>query len=83
MTDRLYEANVEEFVSGIGDNGMAVSDAGKWTALAIFIGARVGWTVRGLLRPAAFFGEAGPVTPGMPAKEKKRMQAVVKRVQKV
>ena len=51
VTDRLYEANAEEMIPGIGDNAMAVTDTGKWTALAVLIGVQLGWGARGFLRP--------------------------------
>lgn len=51
VTDRLYEANAEEMISGIGDDAMAVPDAGKWTALAVLIGVRLGWAARRFFEP--------------------------------
>lgn len=51
VTDRLYEANAEEMIPGIGDNAMAVPDTGKWTALAVLIGMQLGWGARGFFRP--------------------------------
>ena len=91
VTDRLYEANVEEIVSGIGDNAMAVSDAGKWTALAVLIGVRLGWGARGLLRPLQVEVEAveddkpnlQPPTVKSARKKRKDMEKMVTGIQKV
>ena len=91
VTDRLYEANAEELITGIGDNAMAVSDAGKWTALAVLIGVRLGWGARGLLRPLQVQVEAveddkpnlEPPTVKSAHRKRKAMEKMVNRIQKV
>ena len=91
VTDRLYEANAEELIPGIGDNAMAVSDAGKWTALAVVIGATLGWGVRGLLRPLQVQVEAveddkpnlEPPTVKSARTKRKAMEKMVNHIQKV
>ena len=91
VTDRLYEANAEELITGIGDNAMAVSDAGKWTALAVLIGVRLGWGARGLLRPLQVQVEAveddkpnlEPPTVQSAHRKRKAMEKMVNRIQKV
>lgn len=92
VTDRLFEANAEEVISGIGDNGMSVPDAGKWTALAVCIGLQLGWAVRGLLSPPRVRIEAKeasgqpnlePPTIESAAKKRKDMEQLLSHVQKV
>ena len=92
VTDRLFEANAEEIISGIGDNGMSVPDAGKWTALALCIGAQVGWAARSFLSPPRVRVEAKEVS-GQPnlepptiesaAKKRKDMEQLLSHVQEV
>ena len=91
VTDRLYEANAEELISGIGDNAMSVSDAGKWTALAVLIGAMFGWGARGLVRRLRVQVEAveddkpnlQPPTVKSARRKRQAMEKMVNRIQKV
>lgn len=91
VTDRLYEANAEDIISGIGDSAMAVSDAGKWTALAVLIGVRLGWGARGLLTPLHVQVEAvedgkpnlEPPTVKSARRKRRAMEKMVNRIQKV
>lgn len=91
VTDRLYEANAEDIISGIGDSAMAVSDAGKWTALAVLIGVRLGWGARGLLIPLQVQVEAveddkpnmEPPTVKSARRKRRAMEKMVNRIQKV
>lgn len=91
VTDRLYEANAEDIISGIGDSAMAVSDAGKWTALAVLIGVRLGWGARGLLTPLQVQVQAveddkpnlEPPTVKSARKKRRAMEKMVNRIQKV
>ena len=90
VADRLYEANAEEVISGIGDAGMPVSDAGKWTALAVLIGMNIGWGARGFLNPIRVrveerSGQPSLETPTIKsaAKKKRDMDDLLASIQKV
>ncbi|KAL3139696.1 hypothetical protein ABBQ38_004006 [Trebouxia sp. C0009 RCD-2024] len=80
VTDRLYEANAEEMIPGIGDNAMAVPDTGKWTALAVLIGMQLGWGARGFFRPARLrlqavqMGKPNLETPTLESASRKRKE---------
>lgn len=51
VSDRLYEAGAEDTISGIGDASMTVADTGKWTALAVLLGVRIGFAAKDFLSP--------------------------------
>ena len=88
MTDRLFEADAD-IIFAIGDNGMSVPDAGKWTALAVCIGPQVAWAARGFLNPpriaATAKGKAkfGPPKTGSAAKLSEELSQLLAQGQQV